>query len=227
MKKLLLLLFLSILLISCTKTNKMTDQPLEEEEVTLITSDSIKLAGLYYPGKLDRGIVLLHQLNLDKSSWHELIKELNKANYYVLAIDLRGHGESEGEKDFINMILDAKAGHDFMRNAAITRIAFVGSSIGANTALIYGSENKLPVVALSPGLDYKGIKTEEAIKKIKKAFIIATEQDEYSFKSSKKLKELNENIKLDIYPGKAHGTYMFLEERDLSKKIIEWLNENI
>src|SRR3989344_5969342 len=200
---------------------------MEFEQVTLITSDGLNLAGLFYPGKLDRGVVLLHQLHLDKSSWEPLIKELNKTNYYVLALDLRGHGESEAEKDFINMILDARAGHNFMRNAAITKIAFVGSSIGANTSLIYGSENKLPVVALSPGLDYKGIKTEEAIKKIKKAFIIATEQDNYSFESSKKLKELNENIKLNTYPGKAHGTYMFLEERDLSREIIEWLNNNI
>ena len=200
---------------------------MEFEQVTLITSDGLNLAGLFYPGKLDRGVVLLHQLNLDKSSWEPLIKELNKTNYYVLALDLRGHGESEGEKDFINMILDARAGHNFMRNAAITKIAFVGSSIGANTSLIYGSENKLPVVALSPGLDYKGIKTEEAIKKIKKAFVIATEQDSYSFESSKKLKELNENIKLNIYPGKAHGTYMFLEENDLSREIISWLDNNI
>jgi len=203
---------------------------MEFEQVTLITSDGLNLAGLFYPGKLDRGVVLLHQLNLDKSSWEPLIDELNKVNYYVLTIDLRGHGESEGELNenaFQDMILDAKAGHNFMRNAAITKIAFIGSSIGANTSLIYGSENKLPVVALSPGLDYKGIKTEEAIKKIKKAFIIATEQDNYSFESSKKLKELNENIKLNTYPGKAHGTYMFLEERDLSREIIEWLNNNI
>lgn len=205
-------------------------QNLEVEEVTLMTSDGLKLAGLYYPGKLDRGVVLLHQLGLDKSSWNSFIKELNEANYFVLAIDLRGHGESEGtlnDQAFLDMINDAKAGHDFLTNAAITKVALVGASIGANTVLKYGAGKKLATVALSPGLDYKGIKTEESIKNIKKALIIATQGDSYSFQSSEKLKELNENIKLITYNGKAHGTFIFLEEKNLGKDIINWLNENI
>ena len=138
---------------------------MEVEEVNLMTSDGIKLAGLFYPGKLDKGVVLLHQLGSNKSSWEPFVKELNKAHYFVLAIDLRGHGESEGtlnEQAFLDMIKDAKAGHDFLTNAAITEVAIVGASIGANTALKYCSEKKIAAVALSPGLDYKGIKTEEA-----------------------------------------------------------------
>ena len=225
--KILWLIIFAVLLTACTQKMALN---IEVDEVTLITSDGLKLAGVFYPGKLDKGVVLLHQLGLDKSSWESFVLELNKANYYVLALDLRGHGESEGEltdEQFLNMILDAKAGHEFLKNAAITKIAIVGSSIGANTALKYGADNKLPIVALSPGLDYKGIKTEEAAQKIKKALIISTEGDSYSFESINKLKELNENIMLKTYGGNSHGTNIFKEENNLGEDIISWLDENI
>jgi pimeloyl-ACP methyl ester carboxylesterase len=71
------------------------------ENITLKTSDDQVIKGIYYPNSMSKkGILLLHQLAKNKDSWKQWIPELGKT-HNVLAIDLRGHGESSGDyKDF-------------------------------------------------------------------------------------------------------------------------------
>jgi 3-oxoadipate enol-lactonase len=81
-------------------------------------------------------IVLLHGFCGSKDYWKELIPLLSK-NFKVLAIDLRGHGDSEaGEASFEIEDL-AKDVNDFLEQKSINSIHLIGHSMGGYVALAF------------------------------------------------------------------------------------------
>ncbi len=199
----------------------------------LTGADGVKLSYDFWQGTQTLpGVLLVHQLPANKSSWQPLIPDLIAKRYTVLAIDYRGRGNSEGvlqtAQDFQNIGLDVKAGLDFLRSKGITTIIIIGASIGANHALIAAVEREevRGVVLLSPGLDYRGVKTEPAATTLQKpVLIVASEDDAYSAMSSKKLYDLLPGKKeLKLFSTAGHGTYMFSEE-SLKPLILNFLKK--
>jgi alpha-beta hydrolase superfamily lysophospholipase len=204
--------------------------------VVLTTQDNIKIAGTYYRADSEKGVILLHMMNKDKSTYDAFAKKLVEKGYNAIAIDLRGHGESDldwktfSEEDFKNMILDVKAAKEFLAEKDITKFAIVGASIGANIALNFAVEDNgiNAVVLLSPGLDFRGFKTSETIKQFTKPIlIVAGKQDTYSYNSSVELKSSSpSSIKeLKIYDSKNHGTDLF-KDTDIMDYSLNWLDKN-
>lgn len=252
MKKLVIyFIIISVLLISCTQQYSKTDskitsplpreqsyqetQVVKEESIidlNLKTEDNIKIKATFYRGSKDMpSIILLHMLDRNRKDWQDFAKSLQNIGYNIIAIDLRGHGESSlnwqsfSENDFNNMVLDVKAAKEFLQKQGNNRIAIIGASIGANIALNYAVQDDLikTAILLSPGLNYRGVKTEEAIKQFKNpALIVAAENDSYSADSSQTLKSLSQNGSLKIYKGSEHGTRLF-GKTDIGKVIIKWL----
>lgn len=67
------------------------------EKVSIGGSDGVKLVGeLYRPTQSKTGVILFHMLGGSKKDWGGLIDQLVENNLTVLAVDLRGHGESAG-----------------------------------------------------------------------------------------------------------------------------------
>lgn len=176
------------------------------------------------------GVLLLHMLNSNRQSWQSFAKKLNDAGFSTLAIDFRGHGDSDGrwttftEKDFADMKLDIEAAKSFLDKQGISLAAVVGASIGANHALRFAAKNPVKaVVLLSPGLDYRGVKTQEVISEVQQPLlIIAAEGDVYSAQSSRTLHQTHGTMKLQ--KGDAHGTRML--DETLMNDIVSWLKEN-
>ena len=164
---------------------------------------------------------------------------------------MRGHGESVKQNngntisfqsfspdDYNKMVLDVKAAKQFLitnKNANPNNISIVGASIGANVAINYAAMDPTikSVVLLSPGLNYRGVSTEEAITKYKNnnsVYIAATEGDSEAADSSKILCEkINCDGNLKIYSGgnsNSHGTNMFSDQSlnpPLQDFVISWL----
>src|SRR3989338_6181878 len=155
-------------------------------KIFLTTKDGVKIAANLYPAESPKGwIVFSHMMPAVKESWNDLAEEFCGAGHESIAIDLRGHGESVSsglarelnyrnfsEEDHQKSILDLEATADFLikeREAAAGKISFVGASIGANLSLQYISEHPefKTAVLLSPGLDYRGVKTEPLAKNSK------------------------------------------------------------
>lgn len=232
MKAIALILVL-LFLVGCAKEEiEEKEEPLIEN-VNLKTNDNINIASTYYESESGKGIILLHMLNKDKDTWSALAKKLQD-KYKVLAIDLRGHGKSDlnwksfSDKDFNNMLLDIDAAYKFLKSKGANKIAIIGASIGANIALNYGVENDASmIILLSPGLDYRGVKTEEAVTKFNNPIlIVASKGDSYSYDSANKLHSLASGKKeLKIYDGDKHGTDML--DEDLENLIFDWLDENL
>jgi len=223
------------------------------QKVVLETKDGVKIVGDYYDlNQNKRGVLLLHMMPANRKSWWDFALKLEDSKFQVLAIDLRGHGESEGgpdgyqnfkDEEHQKSILDIQAGIEFFEALDILPqdIALVGASIGANLALKYASENKdfKNIVLLSPGLNYRGIKPLEFINNLlphQRIFIATSEDDimKNGRKNSEEATEIFKSIphyiekKLIIYKSAGHGTNMFdnhLEnEPDLCSEIINWLN---
>lgn len=212
--------------------------------IKLKTSDEKEIVGDFYPvkEKTAPAVVLLHMMPSTKESWREFAKKLNMAGFQALAIDLRGHGESEGEPEGFRLfsdeehkasIYDVESAVEFfaLRDVPLEKISLAGASIGANLAFQFQSEHPeiKASVLLSPGLSYHGIDIEPMAKKIlpsQPVFLAAGgANDEYSSETAQKifnaLKSKNKQIK--IFQNAGHGTTIFMEEPALVEEIIVWL----
>ena len=236
MKKIILISLITILLVltSCIKEEQAGT--IVQKKITLTTSDEITIKADFFPEKTNKAVVLLHMYQNKKESWDFFIDSLRKEGYNVLAIDFRGHGESDlnveefTEEDFNNMILDVEAAFDYLRNNNVIHISIIGASIGANTGLNFAAEDLRVrnLVLLSPGLDYRGIKTPVSIKNYNRPLLIITGGlDTYSWDSSNNLFDSSPSrIKLQPYETDLHGTELLKNTPEAKTLLIEWMNTN-
>jgi pimeloyl-ACP methyl ester carboxylesterase len=114
------------------------DQPYED--VTLTTSDGLDLRGWYIPSQNGAAVITLHAYNGDRSGTIYHADLLADHGYGVLMIDLRAHGQSEGELFPLGWDADrdVSAALDYLQSRPEIdpgRIGVLGLSIGAEVAL--------------------------------------------------------------------------------------------
>lgn len=213
------------------------------EKVILKTNDGVDIAADYYYAKPSRrGALLLHMMPADRKSWWDFALRLEDAGYRVLAIDLRGHGESSGppggeasgpdgykkfsDEEHQKSTLDVEAGVLFLEEEGVERehTVLVGASIGANLALWYAAEHPeiKRLALLSPGLNYRGIEAEPLARKLHEgqgALFVTSLDDVRSGGSNTEMNQILYNLvphharkKLIIYKAAGHGTDMFGKE---------------
>jgi pimeloyl-ACP methyl ester carboxylesterase len=215
-------------------------------EVTFMTTDSVTIhATLYLREGTQKSpaLVLFHMLRRQRQDWETLARDAVQAGFVVLTIDLRGHGQSTkcgsrtiNMKDFSNvdfaaMMEDVRSAVNFVKKEATVDtncISLIGASIGANLALRYAAADTTirSVVLLSPGLEYRGLTTEAAMKAYgnRPALLIAARDDDYSSDSVQKLAMIALGpAKQQLYDNAGHGTFMFEAEPGFGKLILDWL----
>jgi esterase/lipase len=140
---------------SVKSTGNSTENTLKQgntkDEITITTSDDVKLSADYYysSGTKETAqplVVLIHQFNQSKKQWAEsFMDSLISFGYKVLAYDIRGHGESDKVSyDLTELLVDPeKAPKDIeavfkwakeQRGVDTSNIAAIGTSIGGNLA---------------------------------------------------------------------------------------------
>lgn len=210
------------------------------ETIQLETVDGIKIVGLYRNNNAKRAAILLHMMPATKESWETFATELEKIGIASIAIDERGHGEStmNGTLDYKQFseaeqqakILDVAAAFEFLKEKGFLdeQIILVGASIGANLAIQFLSEHMMIpfAVALSPGLNYRGVKTDGFIQQLhadQKVLLVASDDDDReSAASCRTLHELNPSqTTLIEKKGLGHGTNMFLKDSALMSELLD------
>lgn len=203
------------------------------------TKDNITIKGTYYPPANPQvkspAILLIHMLGSRKESWQNFAVSAQEAGYAVLAIDLRGHGESGGGQAYAQMDNDVDAALFWLIARPETdgdRIGIAGASIGANLAVRGGSRypQVKSVVMLSPGLDYQGVTSAEALSQYgqRAAMIVATENDRLAVEPARILnsRALGQH-QLQIYPGNQHGTDIFQAQAGLTPMMLAWFKSTV
>lgn len=220
-----------------------------KKTVSFQTKDDVKIVGDFYDAKSlsaqagSKSILLLHILPGNRGDFGEFAEFLWQKGYNVLNIDERGHGDSEAwsgetgswqeftQADYDRMVYDVEAAAQWLKNRiSETELALIGGSIGANIAMIFGAKHQPKIViALSPGIDYRGIKTEIASRNYRQnLLIVASRDDTYSFESSEKLFEISKASHKEFirYEDAGHGTRMFDAEPELKQRILDFLSLN-
>ena len=123
-----------------------------EERLDIKANDGVRVAASYFPAtqKDAPGILLLHGNQASREMYGSHIEWLKAAGYAVLAIDFRGHGESQAEtRSFgFHEARDAHAAFAWLKqkqNGA--RVGVIGASLGGAAALT-GEDGPLPADAM-------------------------------------------------------------------------------
>lgn len=215
------------------------------ERVTFATEDGVTIAGERYAGPSIDGpsALLLHMMPATKESWRPFAEALVARGFsHVLAIDLRGHGESTAGpggsklfyKDFSDeeqqaKMKDVEAAVAWLEGMGVRkdRLLLAGASIGANLAIAYAAAyHEIPaVIALSPGLDYRGVTTGDKISALadhQRVHIAASTEDEYSFASMRSLASRRPGSTISELHDAGHGTTMFEREPVFMAETLAW-----
>ena len=186
-------------------------KPLPGEPVELKSVDGWSLKANFapsQPGKMT--LVLLHGTGQRKEDWRRLFGPLQRAGYGVLALDLRGHGDSrtapdgevlnykklkatKAQNDFVDMSRDAEAAVAWLAGQGVPEdsIGFIGAEVGGSIAVRYAATHpQVPlVVILSPGMAWQEVLTVNALRALKRpkptpVLMVYSEADKRSSKEA-------------------------------------------
>ena len=219
------------------------------EDVRIPAADGMLLAATVYRASSDyaAGLLLLHGLGSNRQAWEPLAFQARQAGFTILAVDLRGHGESTrspngeavthrrfGPEDWQRVSGDVATAKAALLGfgADPDNIAFIGADIGANLALQCAAADAgvEAVVLLSPALSQNGIDAERAIESYgnRPCLLVCAEGDSYAALSCATLKKQAPGfIDLQMYAGSAHGTDLLAAMPLATDQILLWLKEII
>jgi esterase/lipase len=211
--------------------------------IDITTSDGLKIAGIYTPGSLPFGAILLHMMPATKESYTKLASDLSEIGLHTLAIDFRGHGQSEGGnyKEFTDeqhqkYILDLEAAVNYLKSKEpAIKFGIVGASIGCSIGIWYGTEHELEFLALlSPGIEYRGVKAGELIQKLPDSLptYFASAMDDARVPGNSTQTETLYNAcsskakKIQMFQTGGHGTEILENNPDFKQSLVAWIKES-
>ena len=199
--------------------------------VTLRAEDGATLTGAYYePSRRPApAILLLHMLRRTHSDWDAAASQLSDAGFAVLALDFRN------SEDLGAYAADVRAAKAFLRDrseVAPGRLGIAGASIGANLAIIDAADDPgvVSIALLSPGIDYRGLRTEPAIKKYgpRPALLIASRRDPYAARSIRHMAGIGPGAReLRLSDAVAHGTVLIARDPSIAGALVDWFQRTL
>jgi pimeloyl-ACP methyl ester carboxylesterase len=212
------------------------------QTVQVQASDGLTLVGDYFVSLSEAearpAVLLMHMYGSERGSWKPLIPALLETGYDVLAVDLRGHGETGGDEDWELAISDVQVWLDWLRGQPGVRaeaIATIGASVGSNLALV-GCANDaqcVTAIALSPGLNFYDVQPEASVSeglKDRSALLLATKADRESAEAVRQMVMTAQGeIGARIWVGENHGTNMLISPKmrnQVISMIVSWLDEH-
>jgi len=188
-------------------------------------------------------VIFIHQGGSSKEEWEntDIFNSVVDAGMIAFAYDVRGHGKSDGKFSPIlfndpNLApKDLIAALKFLRSLDYVdpnKISIVGSSIGANLAIMAKGDNSFgisSVVAIS-GKTSAAINLaggDDKIADLSSIFLIAGENEQGGKRAewAQEFYELSDQPrKIEIVPAsKAHGTSLFKADNTLEARILDWI----
>ena len=200
--------------------------------ISIHTEDGLMLSGIYYePSRRPApGIVLLHMLRRTHEDWDAAASHLAEAGFAVVAVDFRG-----ADAELSPLAFDVKAAKTFLRErpeVVGSSIGIAGASVGANLAVIDAGDDPgvRSIALLSPGLDYKGLRIEAAMKKYgeRPALLVGSTRDLYTWRSIRRLVSIGPGTReVRLTDAVAHGTVLLSRDSELIPALVDWFRRTL
>ncbi len=220
----------------------------EPRLIHIESSDGVSLSAIVDipTGQNERmpAVIFLHQGGSSKEEWTALplFEDVTKAGMVALALDIRGHGASEGEADFTTLFDDPDQAPRDLRAAMnwlaesesvdMDRVAIVGASIGANLAVAATGTDRFDVrtvVAISAKTSaaHNLAGGVEKFGPLRSVFMIASELEQDGKRAlwaEEIFNAAEDPRQIEIVSGsKEHGVAIFSDDPDLQNQILSWL----
>ncbi len=213
----------------------------QARDITLTSSDGTQLHAVYNEPAANKNclgaVVLIHAEKRQAADWKYLSNRLNQLGFKTIAPDLRGHGQNIPEdapaptiqdSDYQAMVDDVRAALDYMASGEPEKLVAMGASLGANLVMhaAAADERVSNVILLSPGLNYHGVTSADALRQYgeREILIVVSDEDHYSAKTGLLLiSEAAGESRLEVYHEAGHGTTMLNREPALEGLIVSWL----
>jgi alpha-beta hydrolase superfamily lysophospholipase len=182
------------------------------------------------------GVVLVHMLGRSKDDWTRFAERLQDEGLTALAIDLRGHGSSGGDRSSLPaMVGDVRAAVQWLAARPSIRpgaLAIAGASLGASLAALASPDNAAvrAVAMLSPSLDYRGVRIDAGLMKRlgdRPVWLAASIEDPYALRTVKELIVEGARHEQHLARARAHGTNLLASEPDLARSLLDWLERTL
>jgi dienelactone hydrolase len=208
------------------------------QRVSIRTDDGLALAATWYEptSRPAPAVIAVHMLQKSRRDWDQAATRIAGEGIGVLALDLRGHGESQGgAQDYQGMVQDVRAARRFLASrpdVVPLRIGIMGASIGATLAALAAADDPAVVslALLSPSIDYRGLRIEPAIRKYgsRPIFLVASDDDGYAARSMRDLQKSGGGVREAVVLNHAgHGTAMLTSDPDLARRLVEWFRRTL
>jgi pimeloyl-ACP methyl ester carboxylesterase len=203
-----------------------------QQAVTFSTEDGATIAALQY-GSGKHAVLLVHGGRFTKESWGKQVPAFRSAGFTVLAIDLRGFGQSHGpgEKDpsIEQQALDVLAAVRYLHGHGAKTVSIVGGSMGGSAAgdasisSRPGEIDRIVMLGAAPNLLADKLKSPAL-------FIVARDDTSGDGRRLPGIRTQYEKApqpkKLIILEGSAHAQYLFQTDQAdrVMQEILQWLS---
>ena len=128
-----------------------------KEPVTLTGADGLRLRGWYVPSRNRAGVIALHGTGSNRVGVERHARMLARHGYGVLALDLRGHGESDGRSTSAPWTMDddIAAAVQWLaarRDVDPRKVALLGVSMGGEVAVRVAARRREVRAMVAEGL---------------------------------------------------------------------------
>ena len=216
----------------------------QSRDVDLTGADGTNLKATYMsPGQPGPAMLLVHQCNMDRTSWSGIASQLVDAGVHVLALDLRGFGESDGapmrEVGFPTFMQqspgDVDVAFDYLAGQAgvdAERMGAGGASCGAMLTADLAARRDVEALMLLSGPPSEAAVANMASSPELAVFAAAATGDMVTPGVADALKGAvggsgHPHSTAKIYDGPEHGLPMFDKNADLEPALVSWLKAEL
>lgn len=212
----------------------------QSQDVDLAGADGTSLKATYMsPGQPGPAMLLVHQCNMDRTSWSGIASQLVDAGIHVLTLDLRGFGDSGGqsprESGFpafmqqspgdVDVAFDYLAGQSGVDG---DRLGAGGASCGAMLTADLAARREVKALMLLSGPPSEAAVANMASSPEIAVFAAAATGDTVTPGVADALQGAvdgsgHPRSTAKIYDGPEHGLPMFDKNADLEPALISWL----
>lgn len=202
---------------------------------TISSEDGFTLPLRFYPPSAGGApiVVIVHDWGGSLDRWVDIAERLQGHGFGVVLFNLRGHGGSTSayyyftDEQVAALREDVELALHFAYGRAGGAVHLLGAGLGANLAVAAAAvEGADRIVALSPGIVYRGIDIREAIAELDPAslLLVASQEDVYSVRSIRELQHLTEvQPESRLLSNAGHGVWILLRQPASIEMIARWL----